>query len=149
MDTYQQAHRPIALTTPLERDTLLLIGFSGQEGISELFSYELEMLARNKAQVPFDKLLGQSVTVQVTLPNGRFRYFNGICSRLSQLGRDEVFTSYRMEMVSRLWLLTRKARSRIFQRVTVPDIIKTLLEGIEIDLEVIGTWEPRDYCVQY
>jgi type VI secretion system secreted protein VgrG len=149
MDTYKQANRPITVTTPLERDTLLLIGFSGQETISELFSYELELLAKNKTQVPFDKLLGQSITVQVLLPNGKGRYFNGICSRVSQCGRDETFTSYRMEIVPRLWLFTRKVQSRIFQRMTVPDILKKVLEGLEVDFEISGTWEPRDYCVQY
>ena len=43
--TYTQAGRPLSVTTPLAPDTLLLIGFSGTESISQLFQYQLTLLA--------------------------------------------------------------------------------------------------------
>jgi len=149
MTTYLQADRPFTVTTPLERDALLLIGFSGQESISKLFSFQLDLIAENRTKILFDKLLGQKITINLKLPNGKKRYFNGICSRLSQGQRDTEFTFYRMEIVPQLWLLTRKVQSRIFQHISVPDILKKVLEGLEIDFEIMGNFEPRDYCVQY
>jgi type VI secretion system secreted protein VgrG len=54
-----------------------------------------------------------------------------------------------MEIVPQFWLLSRKAQSRIFQRMNVPDILKKVLEGLDVSYEIQGTFHPRDYCVQY
>ncbi|MGO9600240.1 MAG: type VI secretion system Vgr family protein, partial [Isosphaeraceae bacterium] len=59
------------------------------------------------------------------------------------------FTRYLAEIVPQLWLLTRKAQSRIFQQIAVPDILKQVLTGLSVDYELQGTYKPRDYCVQY
>jgi type VI secretion system secreted protein VgrG len=149
MATYVQADRPMAVTTPLGKDALLLVGFSGQEAISQLFAFQLELLAENKTDVAFDKLLGQGVVVQLVLPQGKKRTFSGIVSRLSQGERDDIFTAYRLEMVPPCWLLTRRFQSRIFQQMTVPDILKKVLAGLDVAYEIQGTFYPRDYCVQY
>jgi len=135
--------------TPLGKDDLLLVGFSGHEAVSQLFSFQLELLAKNKTSIDFDKLLGQKVNVQLGLPGSGKRYFGGICSRFSQGGRDAEFTSFRMEMVPQFWLLTRSAQSRIFQQKAVPDILKKVLEGLDVTYEIQGSFQPRDYCVQY
>src|SRR5262245_49143253 len=99
MATYTQANRPLKVTTPLGPDVLLLVGLSGHEGLSQLFSYQLDLLAENGKEVAFDKLLGQPVSVSLALPGGKARAFAGICSRFSQGQRDETFTAYRLEMV--------------------------------------------------
>ena len=38
MPTYTQAEGPLAITTPLGKNVLLLTGFRGSEAISQLFS---------------------------------------------------------------------------------------------------------------
>jgi type VI secretion system secreted protein VgrG len=149
---YTQAGRPMAVRTPLPADTLLLVGFSGNEGLSQLFSFRLDLIAENHhvKDIAFDDLLGQPITVRLELPGkGKERYFNGICSRLTQGESDEDFTSYTMEVVPRFWLWTRRARSRIFQHLTVPDILEKVLDGLDPHLELIGPWKERDFCVQY
>jgi type VI secretion system secreted protein VgrG len=149
MATYVQADRPMTVITPLGKDALLLVGFSGQEAISQLFAFHLDLLAENKTEVAFDKLLGQAVTVNLALPQGKRRAFSGIASRLSQGERDDIFTSYRLEMVPPCWVLTRRFQSRIFQQLTVPEILKKVLAGLDVAYEIQGTFYPRDYCVQY
>src|SRR6266851_1356361 len=127
MPTYTQAHRPLEVFTPLGQDVLLLAGFSGQEAISRLFSFHLDLLADNETDIVFDKLLAQPITIRLGLPRDKNRYFNGICNRVSQGHRDQTFTSYRMEIVPQFWLLTRRAQSRIFQHISVPEILKKVL----------------------
>lgn len=146
---FTQQNRVIQITTPLGKDVLLLQGFSGQEAISSLFHFDLDLLAENRQNVSFDSLIGQKVSIQVLLPGDQKRYFHGILSSFSQGGRDHLFTRYRAEMVPQLWLLTHKVQSRIFQNMTVPDILKKVLEGLDITWEIQGTFQPRDYCVQY
>jgi type VI secretion system secreted protein VgrG len=139
------------VSTPLGKDVLLLEGFSGHEGLSQLFRFQLDLLADNRQvkDVAFDKLLGQPVTVRLGLSAGKQRFFNGICSRFSQGESGLEFTTYRMEVVPRFWLWTRRAQSRIFQHKNVPDILKEVLQGLDVSFDLLGTFHPRDFCVQY
>ncbi len=155
MPKYTQDRRPIRVDTPLGKDVLLLTGFSVSEAISQPFTFHLDMLAEGNPAVPFDKMLGQGVTIKLELPERKQRYFNGIISRFSQgeqvVGQNpnEYFTAYWAEIVPQFWLLTRRAQSRIFQHMKVPDILKQVLEGLDVDYRLQGTFHPRDYCVQY
>src|ERR1700726_3527407 len=130
MPTFTQAERLMHVATPLGPDVLLLAGFSGREAISTLYTFQIDLLAENKTEIAFDKLLGQAISVGLKLPKGKQRYFTGICSRLSEGKRDTTFTHYRMEVVPALWLLTRRVQSRIFQQMSVPDILKKVLAGL-------------------
>ncbi len=155
MAKYQQAGRELTISTPLGDDALLLNGFTGREAISAPFRFELDLLSPASSPVAFDKLLGQAVTVQMTLPGGQTRPINGVVVKLSQGPRvsgsagGATFLRYRAEIAPKFWLLTRKAQSRIFQQMSIPDILKKVLTGITIDDQIQGTFDPRDYCVQY
>ena len=146
---YTQQNRAMEVTTPLGENKLLLLAFSGQESLSRLFDFQLDLTAENEVDVAFDKLLGQKITTRLDLPNGEKRYFSGICNRVGQGERDEIFTRYRMEVVPQFWLLTKRAQSRIFQQMTVPDILKKVLTGLDVTYEIQGSFHPRDFCVQY
>jgi type VI secretion system secreted protein VgrG len=52
-----QQNRLIAVETPLGPDKLLLTSFSGQEQISRLFSYQLDMLSSDPAIDPLKIVL--------------------------------------------------------------------------------------------
>src|SRR6267142_1665491 len=149
MGTYTQENRPLQVKTPLGKDVLLLIGLNGHEAISQLFSFHLDLLAEDGGKVKFEKLLGLPVTIKLTLPEEKERYFNGICRWVSQGGRDDTFTYYRMEVVPKFWFLTKVARSRIFQHLTIPDILKKVLTGLDVSYEFQGDFHERDFCVQY
>jgi type VI secretion system secreted protein VgrG len=149
MPTYTQANSPLAITTPLGKDVLLLTGIRGSEAISQLFDFQLDLLAEVKSEVHFDGILGQNVTVKMGLPNGETRCFNGIVKRFSQGSRDETFLHFRAEMVPKLWLLTKKVQSRVFQHLSVPDILHQVLAGLDVTYEILATYYPRDFCVQY
>src|SRR6266576_818233 len=117
MPSYSQADLPIGVDTPLGKDALVLIGFKGEEGISRLFNFQLELLC-DTDESDFDKLLGASITIRVASPGDKYRYINGICRRVLQGMRGEIFTQSSMEIVPQLWLLTKRAKSRIFQHKT-------------------------------
>ena len=146
---FTQEKRILKLTTPLGADVLLLVGLSGQEAISSPFQFHLDLLAENRRDINFDQLLGKKAAIEVKMPNGNSRYFSGHLNSFSEGARDQRFTRYRAEMVPQFWFLTRIAQSRIFQHVTVPDILKKVLHGLDVSYELKGTYQPRDYCVQY
>jgi type VI secretion system secreted protein VgrG len=147
--SYTQTGRLLSVTTPLGADYFILSGFTGHESISRLFRFQLQCIATNDKKPSFDALLGQTVTAEVTLPDKSKKYISGICNRVSQGARDQTFTLYLLDIVPKFWLLTRKTQSRIFQHMTVPDILKKVLTGLDVSWEIKGTFQPRDFCVQY
>jgi type VI secretion system secreted protein VgrG len=148
-----QKNRLLQVTTPLGEEALVVTGFRGTESISRLFSFELDLIAENSTTVDFSQLVGKSITLAVATPGGggstEWRYVNGICGAFSEGDRNETFTGYRAEVVPKIWLLTHMSRSRIFQQKSVPDMLKAVFEGYDCDYQLRGTYEPREYCVQY
>jgi type VI secretion system secreted protein VgrG len=71
--------------------------------------------------------VGRQVTFQVRLADRGNRYFNGFVSRFAQSGMDVRFTHYSMQVVPWLWFLTRNSDCRIFQNMTIPQIIEDVL----------------------
>ncbi len=80
---YTQENRFIAIETPLGKDELLLAGFRGNEGISSLFHFDLNLLSENH-NVVFENIIGQNVTISMVLNDGSQRFFNGIISSFCQ-----------------------------------------------------------------
>jgi type VI secretion system secreted protein VgrG len=151
--SFTQENRLISITTPLGGDVLLLAGFSGHEGISRLFTFNLDLLSESKS-ISFDDIVGQSVTIKLQLADGSSdRYFNGYVSRFAQSTTDVKFTRYQMEVVPWLWFLTRNANCRIFQNMSAPDIIEKVFSdrGFSSNYKssLTGSYQPLDYCVQY
>src|SRR5262245_24672700 len=109
-----QAGQFISITTPLGDDVLLLQKLAGQEGISQLFKFQLE-LASEKAPIGLESIIGQAVTVSMTLTDGSMRYFNGFVSQFGQTGQDAQAIYYHAEMVPWLWFLSQTSDCRIFQ----------------------------------
>lgn len=155
---FVQENRLIGIDTPLGPEELLLTKFNGTEGLSIPFSFELRMISENP-NIAFDQIIGKNVTVSIVLADGESRYFNGIISRFShgkvqgeQTGADPHFSYYRATMVPWLWLLTRTADSRIFQNLSVPDIVEKIFteKGFsDHKSKLKGTYDKRIYCVQY
>jgi type VI secretion system secreted protein VgrG len=152
-ESYSQDHRLIAVETPLGKDVLLLQELTGYEGISRLFSYELDLLAHENDSITFKDILGKKVSITLNLPDETPRYINGYVSRFTQGGSDErTFTRYHAQVVPWLWFLTRQADCRIFQNLAVPDIISqvfNLFDFKDFRLSLKGSYPQLEYCVQY
>ena len=148
---FLEANRYLYLNTPLGDDKLLLRSFEGQEAISKLFSFELDLQAENATTVDFDKLIGQKVSfgIQGNDPGQTPRHFHGIVVELGQGQRDQRLTTYSMTVAPEIWKMSCTIRSRIFQHATIPDILKGMFTGFDVAYEIQGTFQPREYVVQY
>src|SRR6266542_54526 len=103
----------------LGEDLLLATSLIGQEAISSLFSFTLELISQKPQQVVFDQIIGQNITISLRLPDDSQRFLNGFVNRFALVGRDigeeHRFTHYHAEVVPWLWFLTKMADCRIFQ----------------------------------
>ncbi len=146
-----QSERAIEVTTPLGEDVLLFHRMTASESLGRLFQFNLDLLS-NDPNIDFNRLLGQNVTVKLELPEDETRYFNGFVSRFSQEGSVDDFNAYSMTLHPWLWFLTRTADCRIFQEMTVPDIIKQVFRDhgfTDFEEALSGTYRSWTYCVQY
>jgi type VI secretion system secreted protein VgrG len=148
---FPQDNTVLAVTTPLGADTFLLVRFHGEERLSGLFRFDLDLVSSEKS-VDFKSILGKGVTVKMRLPDGKARIFHGIVGRFVQAGGVAKHTSYRAELHPWLWLLTKTRDHRIFQNKSVPEIIEQVFSDLgfsDFQKKLTGTYQKREYCVQY
>jgi len=153
-----QDKRLLAIYTPLAKDFLLLNRITATEGLSQLFSFEVELLHEEEEAgfaptiVDPTTLIGKAVTIAINQRDGTIRELTGIVNRFSQGSRDTRFSYYYATVVPHVWILTQKLNSRIFQNLSVPDILKQVFAGFNVGWEIQGVrgiTDKRNYCVQY
>jgi len=142
--------RMMELTSPAGKD-LLFRSLRGREELGRPSEFELSALSTRSDIKPSD-LLGKKITVKLERVKGGYRYFNGHVTRFAQGQTIGRYYEYRMTVHSWLWFLTRTTDCRIFQKKTVPDIIKEVFQDHSMavfDDGLTGTYTKREYCVQY
>lgn len=156
-----QNDRLIRIAGPLDENAFVVLSFGGIEEISGLFRFTLE-LASDRNDITFDALAGKNVTVGIKSSDNTERYFNGLLVAFSpvEIAEQEGFSRYRAIMQPALWLLTQCHDCRIFQDKSVPDVLRQILDptvlaakGIKVKidyrLDLAGSYNPQEYCVQY
>jgi type VI secretion system secreted protein VgrG len=148
--TLVQEKRIAILTTPLGEDVLVLSRFDGHEGLGELFEYRIEALS-DQEDVDFDQVLGQACSVKFAT-YGNTRYFNGILVEAQWLGASGVYYAHRLILRPWFWLLTRTTDCRIFENMSVLDIIKKVFSDrgfSDFSDKTTNGYPQIEYCVQY
>ena len=143
--------RVMDIATPLGEGVLLFHGMRGREELGRLSEYHLDLLS-NDGEVDVDAILGKNVTIKLALPDDSTRYFNGYVTRFAQGAMHGRYYQYSATVHPWLWFLTRTADCRIFQEMTVPDIIKKVFAdhgAADFKLELTSSYRRWTYCVQY
>ncbi|RDH42117.1 type VI secretion system tip protein TssI/VgrG [Zooshikella ganghwensis] len=141
------------LKLPSLTDTLNVTSFIGHEGISQLFHYSINAVSINDNIDPVSMLL-QPVTLTIVGEDFE-RQVNGIINQFAQGKTADKYTEYSFDFIPKLWYLTKRTDCRIFQALTIPEIIKQVLEVAEFiekdDFiqKLTGNYQPHDYIVQY
>jgi type VI secretion system secreted protein VgrG len=142
---------PISLTSPLPAEDLFFESMTATAGLSTLGDMQLSLLSKKAYLKPQD-LLGKPVTVDVVLRSGKKRHFNGIVSRFGAGKHRGRYFGYQATVKPWLWFLTRTSDCRVFQDMSVPDIVKKVFGDHSVanfDFKLFRTYQPRTYCVQY
>jgi len=152
MAKYTQDKRPMKVDTVLGTDVLLLDAFAGDEGVSTPFLYTLDLLSED-ASIDAKKLLRTAAVVTLHLAGTTPRYVHGLISRFVQLGRtEEKLTAYRAEVVPWLWFLSLSSECKIFQNMSVLDIVEKIFKAHgynDFQIKCTKTYPKREFCVQY
>lgn len=145
------SNHPVRLKSPLAEEDLLFHSLQVSDELGRLFLFDVGLLSP-KEDLAFDDLLGEEATIELDMPNGEIRFFHGFISDFAQIGRQGDYASYSMQLRPWFWFLTRTADCRIFQELTVPDIIKEVFREhgfSDFEDSLSGTYRTWEYCVQY
>lgn len=133
----------------LEHDFQVL-SFEGHEAISTPYSFDVELVSERN-DIDLEHLLNKQAFLAF---NKQGSGVHGLVYRVVQGDSGKRLTHYKIKLVPRLAYLEHRTNQRIFQHVSVPQIITSILKehGILTDthcFQLSACYPPRDYCVQY
>jgi type VI secretion system secreted protein VgrG len=143
-------NRIINAHTPLG-DDLLFSALSGREEISRLFDFTLELKSLQRS-IPVKALLGQSITLEMAIEGNAKRYLNAQCSHFQATGKAGRYYVYEARLRPWLWYASRRSDYKIFQQMTVPEIVLDVLAKnypFPVDNRLTASYRKWDYNVQY
>ncbi|QTF57088.1 type VI secretion system tip protein TssI/VgrG [Stutzerimonas frequens] len=144
-----QAHFTLSLEG-VEHDFKVL-EFRGREAISQPYRFDLELVSE-RPDLDLESLLHRPAFLAFA-PDGSG--IHGLVHQAAQGESGQRLTRYRLTLVPQLAYLAHRTNQRIFQHLTVPQIVAQVLEehGIQADAYrfQLGPviYPPREYCVQY
>jgi len=144
-----QAHFTLSLEG-VEHDFKVL-EFRGREAISQPYRFDLELVSE-RPDLDLESLLHCPAFLAFA-PDGSG--VHGLVHQAAQGESGKRLTRYRLTLVPQLAYLAHRTNQRVFQHLTVPQIISQVLEehGIQADAYRFGlgpvVYPPREYCVQY
>jgi type VI secretion system secreted protein VgrG len=121
------------------------------EGLSTLTNIRLELFS-DSTSIDLSKILGQNVELEIETQAGAKRLFNGAIVSIEEFGLKDGLRQVVVEARPWFWMLTRTLNNRIFQDMTVVQIIEKVFgdHGFsDFKKRLSGTYKPRVYCVQY
>ncbi|UQA58625.1 type VI secretion system Vgr family protein [Polyangium aurulentum] len=131
--------------------------FAVHEAVSSLFM--VSVVARSESpSIDLESIVGQSASLRVVSARGDARLWSGVASTIEQVqaaqpgvpGKE--LSTYSLRIVPQLWLLTQRRNHKIFQHLSIPDIVDEILDAWsvqrawEIDR---GRYPKLEYKVQY
>ena len=137
----------------LGQDTFLLTELSGDEFISEAYTFKLKLLS-SQLDIRATDIVGKPVSFQVCKPdNDNHRYFHGYARQFVQGESEAADTrSYHLEVVPWIAFLQQTRNQRIFQDKTTQEIISTILRDYgynDFEFSLSNQLVKRPYCLQY
>ncbi len=128
-----------------------VLEFQGREAISQPYRFDLELVSE-RPDLDLQALLHKPAFLAFD-PAGKG--IHGLVHRIAQGESGQRLTRYRLTLVPQLAYLAHRTNQRIFQHLSVPQIVAQVLEehGIQADAYrfQLGpvVYPTREYCVQY
>ncbi|MFO1267195.1 MAG: type VI secretion system tip protein TssI/VgrG [Rubrivivax sp.] len=133
-------------------DDLRFESMAVTQALSALETTELTLVSP-KFDIAAEKLLGERVNVEVLLREGGKRHFNGFVTRFATGRHRGRWVQYHATLRPWLWFLTRTSDCRIFQEMSVPEIVEKVFGDhgaiANFEFKLFGSYRKRTYCVQY
>ncbi|MCD4486512.1 type VI secretion system Vgr family protein, partial [Chromobacterium vaccinii] len=158
---FGQDHRMLTLqlgSGQIAAEQLLPLSVDGEEGMSRAYRYTLACLSPD-GNIELKTLLGQPARIGIADVDGDETIRCGVVSQARLAGSDGGFAKYELIIEPPFALLRHRRTSRVFQDLSVPDIVKQILsehqaanpafaQAQTLDIQVKPA-QPRSYTLQY
>ena len=129
---------------------LKVYSFKGTEALSQPYCFDLELVGE-QPDLDLESLLHRPVYLGF---DDQDRGVHGLVHRVAQGDSGRRLTRYQISLVPQLAYLKHSSHQRIFQHLTVPQIVAQVLvgQGIQSDcfeFRLSGAYPEREYCVQF
>lgn len=136
----------------VESDTFRVIALEGEEEISRLFQFEVDLISEDR-EVDLDAMLSRSAFLGMEREEGLLK-IHGLLAHFEQREMGPNYVHYHAVLVPRLWLLTLTRQNQIYQDMTVKEIIEDELKGSgfttdDYDFRLSREYPKNEYVVQY
>ena len=122
-------------TAYADADKFAVVNMTGFEAISKPFSFTLTLVS-NDANINFENMLANQATFRIFAPDGASSTpYHGVLAEFEQLQKSDGYVFYKAILVPRLWRLSLYQLSDVYLELSVLDIIKKVLEKIQINTE--------------
>jgi type VI secretion system secreted protein VgrG len=120
--------------------------------------FSVSTIARSpKEDIDLESIVGHAAGFLMVGSLGRARVWTGVVSHMEQLEVEQPtpgalgLSTYLIQIVPSLWLLTQRRGNRIFQKMTIPAIVEKILGeyGIKPKTKLAGEHPEHEYRVQY
>jgi type VI secretion system secreted protein VgrG len=142
-------NRLLTAQTPLG-NALRILSLDGREALSELYAFNLTFSADHSG-IDCQALIGKLCAVAVETEDGGQRWLSGNMISFSATGFDGRHWRYAATVAPRLWHASRRSDFRIWQDMTVQDIVGEVLDknGIPHEWRLKQPLKNWVYLVQY
>ena len=146
--------RPTDTTTSLSLTATALADLypehlSGEEALNSLGS--LNLYGYSATALTMADAVASHLTA--TLHNDAMqRPLDALCAEIRQLPGDATAERYNLLLRPWLWWLTLASNNRVFQNLATSDIVTSIFDEhgfSDYELQLTGSYTPREYCVQY
>ncbi|HDX8756888.1 TPA: type VI secretion system tip protein VgrG [Klebsiella michiganensis] len=140
-----------------------VLSFEGEEALSEPFRYVIEFTSADKTITP-QQMLMQDATFTLQAPADQgfginiqqpVRTIQGVVTAFERLSASRDETHYSLTLQPRLALLSRSHQNRIYQDMSVPDIVEHILRtrhamrGEDFVFTLAQAYPRREQVMQY
>jgi type VI secretion system secreted protein VgrG len=144
------------ISSDIAGDPFTVVSFKGNEAISTLYRYEIEIKAPLSANLDLDDVLASSATF-ISIQGDQEYPVHGVLSRLDELQTVLGYVYYRVVLVPQLWRLSIYKTNEIYTyEKTVDAIIETVLKAggfVDTDFDLGGLdsskFLNRNYVCQF
>ena len=140
----------ITLTFSSYSEKVHLLQYSGREKVSRLFEFDVHLAASVDRELDFDQIVGKDALL--TIKRGSTtRHLHGMIAYIQLEGAGEKFARYSARLVPRAWGLRYKQDCKVFQEMSVKEIVEKVLAESDVACKtsIQETPRRRDYCVQF
>ncbi len=147
------------LESPAVPATAHVVGFRGTETLTRPYVFDVYVATVGPLEIEPATAVGLPATLSIAPSSGLGELWGGpaveyagIIGRFQIVRATQRSTLYRATLVPKLWQLAMTKHSRVFTKMSVPDVIKAVLamEGIaQVELRVASSYATEEHITQY